>query len=60
MACAAKAPARGGAILRNPQEQTSRPMSVTSRVPITFQGLIQTLNEFWAQQGCVLIQPLDL
>ena len=23
-------------------------------------GLIQTLNQFWAQQGCVLIQPLDL
>ena len=26
----------------------------------TFQQLIQTLNDFWAKQGCVLIQPLDL
>ncbi len=26
----------------------------------TFQGLIQTLNQYWAEQGCVLIQPLDL
>ena len=26
----------------------------------TFQELIQTLNAYWAQQGCVLIQPLDL
>ncbi|HUH89431.1 MAG TPA: glycine--tRNA ligase subunit alpha [Lysobacter sp.] len=28
--------------------------------PPTFQQLIQRLNTFWAQQGCVLIQPLDL
>jgi len=35
-------------------------MSATQNVPITFQGLIQTLNQYWAQQGCVLIQPLDL
>jgi glycyl-tRNA synthetase alpha chain len=26
----------------------------------TFQELIQRLNAFWAQQGCTLIQPLDL
>ena len=26
----------------------------------TFQQLIQSLNTYWAQQGCVLIQPLDL
>lgn len=33
------------------------------RMPMTgptFQQLIQTLNDFWARQGCVLIQPLDL
>ena len=30
------------------------------RVPITFQDLIQNLNAYWAKQGCVLIQPLDL
>ena len=27
---------------------------------ITFQELILRLNAYWAQQGCVLIQPLDL
>ena len=29
-------------------------------VAITFQDLIQKLNAYWAAQGCVLIQPLDL
>ena len=28
--------------------------------PITFQGLITRLNAYWAAQGCVLVQPLDL
>ena len=28
--------------------------------PPTFQQLIQRLNDYWAAQGCVLIQPLDL
>ncbi|SET68748.1 glycine--tRNA ligase subunit alpha [Thalassotalea agarivorans] len=26
----------------------------------TFQGLILQLQDFWARQGCVIIQPLDL
>ncbi|KAA3628130.1 MAG: glycine--tRNA ligase subunit alpha [Proteobacteria bacterium] len=26
----------------------------------TFQGLIQALNAYWAQQGCVLVQPFDM
>lgn len=26
----------------------------------TFQGLILALQDYWAQQGCVIIQPLDL
>tara|TARA_R110002072_G_scaffold269868_3_gene429550 strand:+ start:96733 stop:97674 length:942 start_codon:yes stop_codon:yes gene_type:complete len=26
----------------------------------TFQGLILALQEFWAKQGCVVLQPLDL
>jgi glycyl-tRNA synthetase alpha chain len=26
----------------------------------TFQGLIFTLQQFWARQGCVILQPLDL
>src|SRR5690625_814260 len=25
----------------------------------TFQGLILTLQQFWAEQGCILLQPLD-
>jgi glycyl-tRNA synthetase alpha chain len=34
-------------------------MASASAAP-TFQELIQRLNAYWAQQGCVLIQPLDL
>jgi glycyl-tRNA synthetase alpha chain len=26
----------------------------------TFQGLIQTIQGYWADQGCVLLQPLDM
>jgi glycyl-tRNA synthetase alpha chain len=26
----------------------------------TFQGLILALQEYWAEQGCVIIQPLDM
>lgn len=26
---------------------------------LSFQDVIQTLNRYWAEQGCVLIQPLD-
>jgi glycyl-tRNA synthetase alpha chain len=26
----------------------------------TFQGLILTLQEYWSNQGCILLQPLDL
>jgi glycyl-tRNA synthetase alpha chain len=26
----------------------------------TFQGLILTLQQFWAAQGCVILQPLDM
>ncbi|TAL84959.1 MAG: glycine--tRNA ligase subunit alpha [Rhodanobacter sp.] len=26
----------------------------------TFQDVIQTLNRYWAEQGCVLLQPLDI
>jgi glycyl-tRNA synthetase alpha chain len=26
----------------------------------TFQGLILALQQFWAEQGCVILQPLDL
>ncbi len=26
----------------------------------TFQGMIQTLEQYWSQQGCMIMQPLDL
>ena len=26
----------------------------------TFQGLIQSLQNYWAEQGCVIMQPLDM
>lgn len=35
---------------------------MTSTAPdvSTFQGLISTLQQFWADQGCVILQPLDM
>ena len=35
-------------------------MSSTKHILSTFQGLIQSLQEYWARQGCVVLQPLDL
>jgi glycyl-tRNA synthetase alpha chain len=34
--------------------------TTTSKPPRTFQDLILALQSFWAGQGCVLLQPLDL
>ncbi len=34
-------------------------MSSTNNNLLTFQGLILALQEYWARQGCVLLQPLD-
>ncbi len=31
-----------------------------SQEPSTFQGLILALQKFWAEQGCVILQPLDM
>lgn len=28
--------------------------------PLSFQELIQTLNQYWARQGCLVMQPYDL
>lgn len=35
---------------------------MTTKIPDikTFQGLILTLQQYWADQGCVLLQPLDM
>lgn len=34
--------------------------TVIGQKPATFQGLIAALQNFWAQQGCVIAQPLDM
>ena len=34
-------------------------MSTTNHDLCTFQGLILALQEYWANQGCILLQPLD-
>ncbi|WP_348682563.1 glycine--tRNA ligase subunit alpha, partial [uncultured Cobetia sp.] len=26
----------------------------------TFQGLILALQQYWAEQGCIILQPLDM
>lgn len=33
---------------------------MTTNVPKTFQDLILTLQHYWAKQGCIILQPLDL
>ena len=32
----------------------------TAQKPLSFQGLILELQRYWAAQGCVILQPLDL
>jgi glycyl-tRNA synthetase alpha chain len=36
------------------------PKSADKSAPISFQDLIQTLQRYWADQGCVLLQPYDM
>jgi len=35
-------------------------MTNVATPPATFQGLILRLQEYWAEQGCVLMQPYDM
>ena len=35
-------------------------MNVAKQKPETFQDLILALQQFWARQGCVLLQPYDM
>ncbi|MCW8846035.1 MAG: glycine--tRNA ligase subunit alpha [Gammaproteobacteria bacterium] len=35
-------------------------MNVAKQKPETFQDLILALQQFWAQRGCVLLQPYDM
>src|SRR5215216_4341309 len=43
-----------------------QPLSLTDPVPAhmrpqrSFQGLILTLQRYWAEQGCVIVQPYDV
>jgi len=39
---------------------TSAPLTANPHDPKTLQGLILTLQTYWAQQGCALMQPLDM
>ena len=34
--------------------------SASGKKPLSFQGVIQTLQNFWAAQGCTLLQPYDM
>ena len=34
-------------------------MTDTATKPLSFQGLILTLQTYWAEQGCVILQPFD-
>ena len=36
------------------------PLSASPKDTATFQGLILTLQEFWAKQGCLILQPYDM
>ena len=35
-------------------------MAETADKPLSFQGLILTLHDYWAKQGCVILQPYDM
>src|SRR5215211_1086684 len=54
---------------RLPPEMTAphdQPLSLTDALPAhmrperSFQGLILTLQRYWAEQGCVILQPYDM
>lgn len=42
--------------MANPSNSTPDPMNPTR----SFQALILTLHRFWAEQGCVILQPYDM
>jgi glycyl-tRNA synthetase alpha chain len=35
-------------------------MTKRDKTPLSFQDLILTLQSFWAEQGCAILQPYDL
>lgn len=38
----------------------TEPSTTIARTPDTFQALILRLQQYWAEQGCVLLQPYDM
>jgi glycyl-tRNA synthetase alpha chain len=46
--------------MRGSSRATSQAMTVTTTPPATFQDLILALQQYWAEQGCVLLQPYDM
>ena len=38
----------------------SEAAAVNDGKPLSFQGLIQKLQQYWGEQGCVLMQPYDM
>jgi glycyl-tRNA synthetase alpha chain len=50
-------------VLSNPnsdQHQQAKDHQGIKGAPATFQGLIMKLQEYWSNQGCVIVQPLDI
>ncbi len=41
-------------------DETAERMPVSMHPAHSFQGLILTLHQFWAEQGCVVLQPYDM
>ncbi|MEE9396154.1 MAG: glycine--tRNA ligase subunit alpha [Methylococcales bacterium] len=35
-------------------------VALSNSTSSTFQGLVQSLQHYWSEQGCVLLQPLDM
>lgn len=46
--------------MSTPATATDSPSSAAAELPATFQDLILRLQQFWAQHGCVILQPLDM
>jgi len=46
--------------VKKPKKQPVNGNSVASYDVSTFQGLILALQAYWSEQGCVILQPLDM
>ena len=56
-------PRRYGPALQTPHARPILPMDALPdhmRPERSFQGLILALQRFWAEQGCVILQPYDM